>query len=79
MHPVDAFLLEESEEAVWESYHENSKTSRATPHLYFDRHPSDSTVVAMMNRLRETKPHRDRPGSPSPTTCRARRSTSTRR
>ncbi|MBB2909820.1 SagB-type dehydrogenase family enzyme [Streptosporangium becharense] len=61
MHPVDAFLLEESEEAVWESYHENSKTSRATPHLYFDRHPSDSTVVAMMNRLRETKPHRDRP------------------
>ncbi|MFF3442830.1 SagB family peptide dehydrogenase [Streptosporangium sp. NPDC002721] len=61
MHPVDAFLLEESEEAVWESYHENSKTSRATPHLYFDRHPADSTVVAAMNGLRETKPYRDRP------------------
>ncbi|WP_433252684.1 SagB/ThcOx family dehydrogenase [Streptosporangium sp. CA-135522] len=61
MHPVDAFLMEESEEAVWESFHENSKTTRATPHLYFDRHPSDSTVVAMMNRLREVKPYRDRP------------------
>lgn len=61
MHPVDAFLLEEGEEAVWESFHENSKTTRATPHLYFDRHPSDSAVVAMMNGLRETKPYRDRP------------------
>jgi SagB-type dehydrogenase family enzyme len=66
MHPVDAFLLAEGEDVVWETFHENSKTSHAEPHIYFGRHPSDSTVVAMMRRLRDIKPYVDREVIPLP-------------
>lgn len=61
MHPVDEFLLADGEDVLWETFHENSKTSRAEPHLYFDRHPPEATVVAMMRGLREVKPYTDRP------------------
>lgn len=60
MHPVDAFLLTEGEDVAWESFHENSKTSRVEPHVYFGRHPSDRTVVTMMQGLRDVKPYADR-------------------
>lgn len=71
MRGVDAFLLEEGDEVVWEDFHENSKTSRAQPHVYFDRYPSDRAVVTMMRGLRETKPYLDRdaialPAEPAP-------------
>ncbi len=66
MHPVDAFLLAEGDDVVWELFHENSKTSRAEPHVYFGRHPSDRTVVAMMAGLREVKPYTDRDTVPLP-------------
>lgn len=60
MRPVDRFLLSEGEDVAWETFHENSKTSRAEPHIYFPHHPSDQTVVAMMRGLREVKPYADR-------------------
>jgi SagB-type dehydrogenase family enzyme len=60
VHPVDAFLLSEGQDIVWELYHENSKVSRAEPHIYFGRHPPDRTVVTMMEGLREVKPYTDR-------------------
>ncbi|HEY0639725.1 MAG TPA: SagB family peptide dehydrogenase [Pseudonocardiaceae bacterium] len=60
MHPADAFLLTEGDDLVWETFHENSKTSRAEPHPYFGRHPSDAAVVAMMRGLRDVKPYADR-------------------
>ncbi|GAA4993772.1 SagB family peptide dehydrogenase [Actinopolymorpha pittospori] len=60
MHPLDAFLLSEGDDVVWEAFHENSKTSRVEPHLYFERHPSDQTIVTMMRGLREVKPYADR-------------------
>ena len=61
MHPVDEYLLAEGQDALWETFHENSKTSRFEPHIYFDRHPSDAQVIAMMRGLREVKPYADRP------------------
>ncbi|HEY5783806.1 MAG TPA: SagB/ThcOx family dehydrogenase [Microlunatus sp.] len=60
VRPVDAFLLAEGDDVVWELFHENSKTSRAEPHIYFGHHPSDATVVAMMRGLRDVKPYTDR-------------------
>jgi hypothetical protein len=60
MHPVDEFLLSEGRDVVWELYHENSKISRAEPHVYFGRHPDDRTIVTMMRGLREVKPYTDR-------------------
>lgn len=66
MHPVDAFLLTDGEDVVWEGFHENSKTSRVQPHLYFGQHPSDDLVVRMMRGLREVKPFTDRPKLPLP-------------
>jgi SagB-type dehydrogenase family enzyme len=68
VHPVDEFLLDEGRDAVWETYHENSKTSRAEPHLYFGRHPSDEQVVSVMRGLREVKPYADRPSVALPRT-----------
>lgn len=65
--PVDPFLLAESDELVWETYHENSKTSRNAPHPYYGRHPSDAEVVSAMLRFREVKPYLDRPNVPLPT------------
>ena len=58
---IDEFLLAESDELAWETYHENSKTSRHAPHVYYNHHPSDAEVVATMQRLREVKPYLDRP------------------
>lgn len=63
---VDAFLLAGSDELAWETFHENSKTSRHQPHVYFERHPSDATIVATMRSLREVKPYTDRQHVPLP-------------
>lgn len=60
MHAVDAYLQREGTDVVWEVFHENSKTSRAEPHVYFGHHPSDATVVRMMRGLRDVKPYADR-------------------
>lgn len=66
MDAMSEFVLREGEDAVWETFHVNSKTSRAQPHLYFDRYPSDATVVAAMRRFREVKPYTDRAHVPLP-------------
>lgn len=66
MHPVDAYLQSEGRDIVWELFHENSKTSRAEPHVYFGHHPSDATVVRMMRGLRDVKPYVDRDKVPLP-------------
>jgi SagB-type dehydrogenase family enzyme len=47
--------------SVWEVFHENSKTSRFERHQTFAFHPSDTAIVAVMNRLRRYKPYRDFP------------------
>lgn len=60
MHAVDAYLQSEGRDIVWELFHENSKTSRAEPHIYFGHHPADATVVRMMRGLRDVKPYADR-------------------
>jgi SagB-type dehydrogenase family enzyme len=57
---LDSFLLSEGDGVVWELFHENSKTSRHEPHLYFGHHPSDNAVVQMMRGLRDVKPYADR-------------------
>ena len=66
MHAVDAYLQSEGRDVAWEVFHENSKTSRAEPHLYFGHHPPDATVVRMMRGLREVKPYADRAKRPLP-------------
>lgn len=66
MDAMESFLVEQGGDVVWETYHENSKTSRAEPHVYFDRYPSDQTVVEMMRSLRDVKPYLDRPAVPLP-------------
>jgi SagB-type dehydrogenase family enzyme len=66
MQPVESFLLREGDDVAWELFHENSKTSRAEPHVYFGHHPSDATVVRMMRGLRDVKPYADRDKRPLP-------------
>ncbi len=66
MHEVDEYLLSEGRDIAWELFHENSKTSRAEPHIYFGHHPTDATVVRMMRGLRDVKPHADRAKRPLP-------------
>lgn len=61
MHAVDEYLQSEGRDIAWELFHENSKTSRAEPQIYFGHHPSDATVVRMMRGLRDVKPYADRP------------------
>lgn len=58
---VDELLLGESETALWELFHENSKLSRRERHPFYAVHPSDATVVRMMRRLRRVKPYTDCP------------------
>ncbi len=50
---------QEDTDAAWEVFHENSKLSRLERHLTFARHPSDATVVRIMQRLRRVKPYED--------------------
>lgn len=66
MHAVDEHLQREGQGIVWEVFHENSKTSRAEPHVYFGHHPSDATVIRMMRGLRDVKPYADRAKWPLP-------------
>jgi SagB-type dehydrogenase family enzyme len=66
MQPVESFLFREGEDVAWELYHENSKTSRSEPHVYFGHHPSDATVVRIMRGLRDVKPYADRDKRPLP-------------
>lgn len=60
MDSLHSFLVEQGGDVVWETFHENSKTSRAEPHVYFDRYPSDRAVVEMMQGMRDVKPYLDR-------------------
>jgi SagB-type dehydrogenase family enzyme len=59
MERVDEFLLEGSDQYVWELFHENSKTSRHERHATFALHPSDAAIVSMMRRFRRVKPYTD--------------------
>jgi len=58
---VDQWLQRDGDYAAWELFHENSKLSLRERHPTFGRHPADSTVVAIMRRLRRVKPYEDRP------------------
>ncbi|HMF60338.1 MAG TPA: SagB family peptide dehydrogenase [Vicinamibacterales bacterium] len=57
---IDDLLRTAPGDAVWESFHENSKLSRHERHSIFALPPSDATVVRAMNRLLTVKPYRDR-------------------
>jgi SagB-type dehydrogenase family enzyme len=61
LEAVDTWLQRDGEYAAWELFHENSKLSLHEPHPTFGRHPADSTVVAIMRRLRRVKPYVDYP------------------
>jgi SagB-type dehydrogenase family enzyme len=56
---IDRLLGTTPGDAVWESFHENSKLSPHERHSIFALPPSDATVVRAMNRLRTVKPYRD--------------------
>ena len=66
LEPVDRLLLAEDSRAVWELFHENSKTSRNERHLTYPFHPSDETIVKAMAGLRRVKPYTDAPKVPLP-------------
>lgn len=59
--PLDTLLTSQDDNAVWELFHENSKTSRHERHLTYPIHPSDETIVRAMARLRRVKPYTDTP------------------
>ena len=61
LESVDAFLMEDSDQQLWELLHENSKTSRYERHPNFALRPSDARIVQMMKRLRRVKPYTDYP------------------
>ena len=61
LESVDNFLLEDDDQVLWESFHENSKTSRYERHPTYVLHPSDAMIVQMMKRLRRVKPYTDYP------------------
>jgi SagB-type dehydrogenase family enzyme len=61
LESVDALFLAHDDAAVWELFHENSKTSRYERHLTYAIHPSDETIVRAMARLRRVKPYADMP------------------
>lgn len=63
---IDTLFIDAPGEAVWESFHENSKLSRHERHSIFPLPPSDVTVVQAMNRLQTVKPYRDYPKLPLP-------------
>jgi SagB-type dehydrogenase family enzyme len=56
---VERFLLSQDSKALWELFHENSKTSRHERHLMYPTHPSNQTIVRAMARLRRVKPYTD--------------------
>lgn len=59
--PLDGLLTSQDHDAVWELFHENSKTSRHERHLTYPIHPSDETIVRAMAGLRRVKPYTDAP------------------
>ena len=59
LESVDRFLLAPDSKALWELFHENSKTSRHERHPTYPTHPSNQTIVRAMARLRRVKPYTD--------------------
>lgn len=63
---AETWIAQDGEGFVWELFHENSKLSRNERHLTFTHHPSDATVVRVMQNLRRVKPFEDFPKVPLP-------------
>ncbi len=61
LESLDDLLLRSDNDAVWELFHENSKTSLVEPHPTYRLWPSEGAIVGMMRRLRRVKPYRDFP------------------
>jgi SagB-type dehydrogenase family enzyme len=59
LESVDDLLTATPADALWETFHENSKTSRRERHSIFALPPSDATIVGTMNRLRRVKDYAD--------------------
>jgi SagB-type dehydrogenase family enzyme len=52
-------LLAEDGDAVWELFHENSKTSRHERHLTYPVYPADTVIAAAMRRFRRVHRYPD--------------------
>ena len=61
LEDIDDLMLKSDKDAVWELFHENSKTSFVEPHPLYKRWPSNEFVVAWMRLLQRVKPYRDLP------------------
>jgi SagB-type dehydrogenase family enzyme len=61
LEDIDDLLLKSDKDAVWELFHENSKTSFVEPHPLYKRWPSNEFVVTWMRLLKRVKPYRDLP------------------
>jgi SagB-type dehydrogenase family enzyme len=67
LESVDDLLTATPADALWETFHENSKTSRRERHSIFALPPSDDTIVRVMKRLRRVKDYADSRRVPLPT------------
>jgi SagB-type dehydrogenase family enzyme len=61
LEAIERLLIDADRSALWELFHENSKTSFFEPHLLYKLWPSDETVVATMQQLHRVKPYGDFP------------------
>ncbi|SPF36844.1 McbC-like oxidoreductase [Candidatus Sulfopaludibacter sp. SbA4] len=61
LEAIDNLLLTSDNNANWELFHENSKTSFVEPHPTFKLWPTDEVIVGHMNLLRRVKPFTDSP------------------
>lgn len=61
LESVETWVAQDGDGLAWEIFHENSKMSRNERHPTFANHPSDTTVVRIMQQLRRVKPYEDHP------------------
>jgi SagB-type dehydrogenase family enzyme len=61
LEAVDKLFINADYDALWELFHENSKTSFVEPHPIHRLWPSDDSIVASMKVLRRVKPYSDFP------------------
>lgn len=61
LESIEKLFLESDYDAVWELFHENSKTSFVAPHPIHRLWPSDASIVASMKLLRRVKSYQDSP------------------
>src|SRR5271157_1612188 len=61
LEAIEELLLRSDNDANWELFHENSKTSFVEPHPTFKLWPTDDVIVEHMKLLQRVKPFTDFP------------------